>query len=88
MQKPPTALASQPWAGAKGLDVWGGRSYPQLPAASTDHAVLMLPWARQLDADLVSRRVLCTELVMTLDLIIAAAAIEQAGCSQHLPGRL
>ena len=78
MQEQLTALASHPWAGAKGLDVQRGCSYTHPPAASTDHAVLMHPWDRHLDADLVSRHALCTEFIMTLDLIIAAAANEQA----------
>ena len=38
----------------------------------------MPPWARHLDADLVSQHALCTEISMTLDLMIAAAANEQA----------
>ena len=38
----------------------------------------MPPWARHLDVDLVSRHALCTEFIMTLDLIIAVAANEQA----------
>ena len=38
----------------------------------------MPPWAQHLDADLVSRHALCTEFIMTLVLMIAAAANEQA----------